>query len=93
MFWQRVRLALSIRGSLVAKTPITGTLGVPFLIFGKRTASTLFAIPDTPLSPINYYRRSAVRVAALTNYQLPINQLPITNYQLPITNYQSPITN
>jgi hypothetical protein len=48
MFRQRVRLAWSIRGSLVAKTPMTGTFGVAFLIFGKRFASTFFAISDTP---------------------------------------------
>ncbi|NJM60368.1 MAG: hypothetical protein HC849_09505 [Oscillatoriales cyanobacterium RU_3_3] len=28
-----------------------------------------------------------------TNSQLPITQLPITNYQLPITNSQFPIPN
>jgi hypothetical protein len=39
---------LSIRGSEVAKTPITGTLGVAFLMFGKCLAWTFFAISNTP---------------------------------------------
>ena len=41
IFWQRRRLSLSIRGSPVAKTPITGAFGIAFLILGRLTGLTL----------------------------------------------------
>jgi len=48
MFWHRVRLSWSIRGSPVANTPMTGTFGEAFLMFGSFVASTFFAISGTP---------------------------------------------
>jgi hypothetical protein len=47
MFWHRVRLSSSIRGSLVANTPITGTFGVALRIAGNLVASPLLAMPNS----------------------------------------------
>jgi hypothetical protein len=44
MFWARLRLAASIRGSQGEKTPITGVFGVAFLIPGKQVALSFFAM-------------------------------------------------
>jgi hypothetical protein len=78
MFWHRVRLSSSIRGSLVANTPITGIFGVALRIAGNLVASP---------------RRAMHALLSIYDLRFVIYDLGAAPARAEIINHQSSIIN